>query len=110
METIKSKLSMERFNAPTTKAMDRRAHLLEQFLGRINTKEREQSGFQAITPARLGTMVAHVDTDDLEAFYKKCCNYTNGPFSKCFFGSLKAKSAETKPSDYVSGRQRWGKR
>jgi len=91
MQALKTKLAdLSRFTTPTTKATNRRAHLLEQYLQRINTKERELAGFKPVTPARLGAMVAHISTDDLDAFYKTCGEYKGG-FSKCFFGSLKKK-------------------
>lgn len=91
MELLKTKLAdLSRFTVPKTKATSRRAHLLEQYLARINTKERTDAGYKPVTPARLGKMVAHMDEDDLEAFYKSASEY-NGGFSRAFFGALKIK-------------------
>lgn len=90
MESLKSKFNLTRYTTPTTKAGSRRAHLLEQYLSKINTKERELAGFKPVTPARLGMMVAHMSEDDLEAFYKQASQYKGG-FSKAFFGALKTK-------------------
>ena len=84
------KFDLTRYQKPTTKAKDKRAHLLEQFLARINTEERRTAGYKDVKPARLGMMLSHVDTDDLEAFYKQCATY-KGAFSKAFFGALKVK-------------------
>lgn len=90
MEAIKTKFAgMERFTKPTTKANSHRAELVEQFLTRLNPS-RVEAGYKALTPARLGMMLAHVQTDDLHAFYKSCEGYKGG-FSRCFFGSLKKK-------------------
>ncbi len=91
MEALKNKLAgMARYTTPTTKAKDRRSHLVEQFLERINNQERRDAGYKDVTPARIGVMVAHIKTDDLEAFYKQCSDYRGG-FSKAFFGALKVK-------------------
>jgi len=79
---------MARFTTPTTKAGSRRAHLLEQYLNQINTPERERAGYKPFTPARLGALVAHMTTDDLDAFYKRASEYKGG-FSRAFFGALK---------------------
>ena len=91
MEAIKTKFGdMSRFTTPTTGATSRRAYLLEQFLTGINTAQRVVDGYKPVTPARMGTMLAHMKDDDLYFFLRKCQAY-KGPFSKCFFGSLKTK-------------------
>jgi hypothetical protein len=90
MEALKTKLAdMSRYTKPTTKANSNRAHLIEQFLERLNPG-RKQAGYPELTPARLGKMVAHLSDDDLYFTFNTCSKY-NGPFSKCFFGSLKVK-------------------
>lgn len=64
--------------------------MIEQFLGKINDEERRDAGYKDVTPARIGMMVSHIKTDDLEAFYKQCGEYKGG-FSRAFFGALKVK-------------------
>lgn len=92
MESIKGKLqSIERYKRPTTKANSRRATIIEQILQKVNTEERAAAGFKKVTPARLGAMVAHLSTDELDAFYNEGVKHYKGPFSKYFFGALKVK-------------------
>lgn len=86
---MKNKLSMERYTKPTTKATSKRAHLLEQFLTKLNPS-RIEAGYTELKPARIGMMLAHLSDDDMYFFFRSCEQYKGG-FSKCFFGSLKKK-------------------
>lgn len=89
MQALKDKLNLERYTKPTTKATSKRAHLLEQFLDKLNPS-RMEAGFPELKPARIGMMLSHLSDDDIYFFFRNCEQYKGG-FSKCFFGSLKKK-------------------
>lgn len=72
-----------------TKIVNERQDLIKQFLDRING-ERIGTPYKQMTARGVAIKVAHIKTNELYSFYKKCEEY-KGDFSKCFFGILRVK-------------------
>jgi len=58
-----------RFAKPTTKATNNRASLIEPFVKKLEVK----GGKYPMSKQRICTLMAYIDTDDLDWFYKDCC-------------------------------------
>jgi len=59
-----------RIQKPTTKANSERAELLERFVTRLNGS-RVASGYKALGAGFYASKMAHIETEDLHAFYRK---------------------------------------
>lgn len=68
-----------RYSKPTTKANSERASLLEPFVTRLQ-REATRDGYKPMSAARIASLMAYIDTDDLHYFYKKLDD------SPCFGG------------------------
>lgn len=64
---------MSRFEKPTTKATSQRAAEIEPFVIKLNNS-RVASGYKPYPTALIAKHMAHIETDDLPAFYKKLDN------------------------------------
>ena len=65
-----------RIQKPTTKANSERASLIELFVTKLNNSRRA-GGYKPLTPGFYASKMAHIETDDLFAFYKKLEGGTN---------------------------------
>lgn len=90
MQTITDIFGGLSFPAPVKKSRrTERGDFLDTFTARINA-ERDGVKYKKFTKARIAFFISHIPTSDLYFFLKQCESYS-GPFSKCFFGSLKVK-------------------
>lgn len=91
--TIKSTASlftgMERFSVVEKNRGSQRGEMLDKFLERLNPS-RIAAGYKPLSHARIATMLSHIPTDYLFAFYRQC-ETSQLPFSAYFHWSLKAK-------------------
>lgn len=85
----KVQFNQTRFKVVKNNRGSQRGEILDKFLAKLNPS-REASGYKPFTHARLSVMLAHIQTEDLHAFYRQC-ETTNIPFSAFFFWSLKVK-------------------
>lgn len=66
----KSLFDIERFSKPTTKAKDERSSLIEPFVIRLN-ESRVRAGYKPYTPGFVAMKMSHIQTGELDYFYKK---------------------------------------
>ena len=78
--------NLSRFQVVKGNRGSQRAELIEKFLERV-TATRQANGFRAISPARMGKMLAHIPTDQLYPFYRDCERARS--FTAYFHWSLK---------------------
>lgn len=67
-------------------ARSERAEFVGKFTDRLN---QDRGGYKKLTYARIGKVLAHIPTQDLYAFWKKCDEAKI--FGKVFWGALKVK-------------------
>lgn len=70
-----------------SRVLSERAELVGQFTDRIN-EQRGLEGREEFRPPYIAMRLAHIPTEDLYFFLKKC---QSGNFNKIFFGSLKTR-------------------
>ena len=62
--------ALARYSRPTTKATSERASLIEPFVKRLQA-DAIRAGYRPMSKARICMLMAYIDTDDLDYFYKK---------------------------------------
>lgn len=71
-----------------SKARSYREEMITKFWDKLHGPYQEFTG-RRLTPRTVALKLGHVRTDELEFFYKKCCEARN--FSEWFWGRLKIK-------------------
>lgn len=62
--------ALNKYKQPTTKATSERASLIEPFVQRLQS-DAIRAGYRPMTKARICMLMAYIDTDDLDYFFKK---------------------------------------
>lgn len=89
METLKDLAAKFLHRPPVSKARTEREDLIEQFRERLNL-ERIGTKYKPLSFMAVKMKVHHLSDHDLKYLWS-ICKDSKGGFSKCFFGSLKAK-------------------
>jgi hypothetical protein len=69
-EIKKASFDFSRFEKPKSKANSERASLIEPFVTKLNNS-RLVGGYKPYTAGFVASKMSHIETEDLEAFYKK---------------------------------------
>jgi hypothetical protein len=72
MKTGKSLFSgaMSRYSKPKSGATNKRAALIEPFVTRLQ-RDAKLAGYKPMSKARICMLMAYIDTEELDYFYKK---------------------------------------